>query len=95
MAAAPGAVEAVVCCGTERLLQVSLPSTGTTSDNISKLKQQTMAFMTDFLKQKNMSLEEVDLLEEVISDDEGEGRKSGKGKGNKGKKRKQQEAPKT
>lgn len=94
-----------------------------------------MAFMTDFLKQKNMSLEEgaaagggvggapvaqqdescccllwagcrfphptptqpraVDLLEEVISDDEGEGRKSGKGKGNKGKKRKQQEAPKT
>lgn len=28
MAAAPGAVEAVVCCGTERLLQVSLPSTG-------------------------------------------------------------------
>ena len=56
--AAGGQVVAAVHSGSERLLEVRLPATGKASDNILELKKQTMAFMTDFLKQQNMSTEE-------------------------------------
>jgi hypothetical protein len=136
--AARGEVVAAVHSGGECLLEVRLPATGKASDNILELKKQTMAFMTDFMRQKNMSTEEggsigwrpaaagtgaaarpsqpslrrpqaalrschpavpaVDLMEEVISEGEGEGggKPGNSKKGHKGQKRKQQqqEAPK-
>jgi hypothetical protein len=56
--AARGEVVAAVHSGGECLLEVRLPATGKASDNILELKKQTMAFMTDFMRQKNMSTEE-------------------------------------
>ncbi|PSC67159.1 non-ribosomal peptide synthetase [Micractinium conductrix] len=96
-----GEVTAAVHSGGELLLEVQLPPTDRPSDNVAQLKQRTMEYMTGFLKQQNMSTDDVDLMEEVVSEGEGEGggggnaagggKKGGKG----GRKRKQQEAPKT
>ncbi|KAI3438450.1 hypothetical protein D9Q98_000879 [Chlorella vulgaris] len=89
---AAGAIEAAVHNGDECLLTVTIPSTGLASSSIAQLKQETMTFMTNFMRQKNMSLEEVDLMEEVVaSDDEQKGsmQPGKKAKGQAGQKRKQ------
>ncbi|KAI7842368.1 hypothetical protein COHA_004007 [Chlorella ohadii] len=87
--AGPGAVTAALRSGDELLLQVQLPPTGRASDNIAQLKQETMSFMTSYMQAQKMDTEEVDLLEEVVSDGEGEGSgRAGKKGGGKGKKRK-------
>lgn len=56
--AARGEVAAAVHSGGECLLEVRLPATGKASDNITELKKQTMEFMTEYLRQQNMSTEE-------------------------------------
>lgn len=97
-AAAVGELVAEVHNDGERLLEVRLPATALPSDNIRELKKQLGDFMTDFMKQQNMDTgEDVDMLEEVVSDAEGEGSAKPMSGGKKavgGKKRKQQEASK-
>ncbi|KAL4448079.1 hypothetical protein ABPG75_005298 [Micractinium tetrahymenae] len=96
-AAAVGEVVAAVRNGGDCLLEVHLPATALPSDNIRELKRQVGEFMTSFMKQQNMDTEEVDLMEEVLSDGEGEGASKPAARAKKAggsKKRKQQESAK-
>lgn len=94
-AAGVGELVAAVHNGSECLFEVHMPATAQPSDNIRELKKQLGEYMTSFMKQQNMDTEEVDLMEEVVSDGEGEGGAKPAAGGKKargGKKRKQQES---
>ncbi|KAL4444902.1 hypothetical protein ABPG77_003952 [Micractinium sp. CCAP 211/92] len=96
-AAAVGELVAAVHNGGDCLLEVRLPATALPSDNIRELKKQLGDFMTGFMKQQNMDTEEVDLMEEVVSDGEGDGAAKPAAGGKKApgsKKRKQHESQK-
>lgn len=96
--ACPGDIAAACTFNGKQEFTLHLPASGKRpSENVVELKAQTMAFMNSFLNSHNLNADEVDLMEEVICEGEGEDGESGKPAGNQqqqkgGKKRKQGQA---
>lgn len=74
-----GRVVATLAFSGEEKLAVNLPGTGKISDSILQLKKEVSEFLTQQMTASNLANDEVDMLEEVVSDEEEAPKTSKKG----------------
>lgn len=74
-----GRVVATLAFSGEEKLAINIPATGKTSDSIVNLKKEVVGFLSQHMAASNLANDEVDMLEEAVSDEEEAPKKPKKG----------------
>ncbi|KAL3144169.1 hypothetical protein ABBQ32_003953 [Trebouxia sp. C0010 RCD-2024] len=74
-----GRVVATLAFSGEEKLVINIPSTGQVSDSVASLKKEVVQFLSQHMAASNLANDEVDMLEEEVSDEEGVPKKGKKG----------------
>ncbi|KAL0040542.1 hypothetical protein WJX77_010145 [Trebouxia sp. C0004] len=65
-----GRVVATLAFGGQEKLAINIPATGKISDSIVSLKKEVVGFLSQHMAASNLADDEVNMLEEVVSDAE-------------------------